>query len=46
MIAGGSELKQYADDAKLKGNLTTVKLKKNQEIEVSIPCNGAVLLVN
>lgn len=46
MIAGGSELKLYADDAQLNGNLTTTKLKKNQEIEVTIPCNGAVVLVN
>jgi hypothetical protein len=46
MIAGGSELKQYADDAQLNGNLTITKLKKNQEIEVTIPCNGAVLLMN
>ncbi|RVT80030.1 glycoside hydrolase family 97 protein [Flavobacterium sufflavum] len=46
MIAAGAELKQYADDAQLNGNLTTTKLKKNQEIEVTIPCNGAVVLVN
>lgn len=46
MIAGGSELKQYADDAQLKGNLSTTKLKKNQEMELTIPCNGAVVLVN
>lgn len=46
MIAGGSELKQFTDDAQLNGKLTTTKLKKNQEIEVSIPCNGAVVLVN
>ena len=46
MIVAGSELKMYSDDAQLKGKLTTTKLKKNQEIEVTIPCNGAVLLVN
>lgn len=46
MIAGGAELKLYADDAQLNGNLTTTRLKKNQEIEVTIPCNGAVVLVN
>ena len=46
MIAGGSQLKQYADDAQLNGSVNTIKLKKNQEIEVTIPCNGAVLLVN
>ena len=46
MIAAGTELKQYTDDAQLSGNVTTTKLKKNQEIEVTIPCNGAVVLVN
>ena len=46
MIAGGSELKLYSDDVQLNGKLSTIKLKKNQEIEVIIPCNGAVVLVN
>ncbi len=46
MIAAGTELKQYSDDAQLNGKVSTTKLKKNQEIEVTIPCNGAVVLVN
>ncbi|MEO8254858.1 MAG: glycoside hydrolase family 97 catalytic domain-containing protein [Flavobacterium sp.] len=46
MIVAGSELKMYSDDAQLKGKLTTIKQKKNQEIEAIIPCNGAVLIVN
>jgi hypothetical protein len=46
MIAAGAELKQYADDAQLNGKVSITKLKKNQEMEVSIPCNGAVVLVN
>lgn len=46
MIVAGSELKQYSDDAQLNGKVTTTKLKKNQEIEVTIPCNGAVVFVN
>lgn len=46
MIKAGTELKQYSDDTQLNGKLTTVKLKKNQEMEVTIPCNGAVVLVN
>ncbi len=46
MIAGGAELKQYADDTQLNGKVTIKKMKKNQEIEVIIPCNGAVVLVN
>lgn len=46
MIKAGTELKQYGDDAQLNGKVTTVKLKKNQEMEVTIPCNGGILMVN
>lgn len=46
MIAGGSELKQYVDDAQLNGKVISTKLKKNQEMELIIPCNGAVVLTN
>ncbi|PKB16395.1 glycoside hydrolase family 97 protein [Flavobacterium sp. 5] len=46
MIASGAELKQYSDDALLKGKLSETKLKKNQEMELTIPCNGGILIVN
>ncbi len=46
MIAGGSELKQYVDDAQLNGKVISLKMKKNQEMELIIPCNGAVVLTN
>lgn len=46
MIDAGTELKWYSDDVQLNGKVTTVKLKKNQEIELTIPCNGGVLLMN
>ena len=46
MIAAGSELKYYFDNDQLNGNIKTVKLKKNQEFEIKIPCNGAVVLLN
>ncbi|MWB93121.1 glycoside hydrolase family 97 protein [Flavobacterium sp. GA093] len=46
MIAAGSELKYYFDNDQLNGNIKAVKLKKNQEFEIKIPCNGAVVLLN
>ncbi|MCD0466997.1 glycoside hydrolase family 97 protein [Flavobacterium sp. ENC] len=46
MIASGTTLKYYSDDAQLKGKKETLKLKKNQEAEIEIPCNGGVLLLH
>lgn len=46
MIPSGSELRLYSDDETLQGSLTTVKMKKNQEMTVTIPCNGGWLLIN
>ncbi len=46
MIAAGSALKQYLDDAQLNGKVISTKLKKSQEIELIIPTNGATLIVN
>ncbi len=45
MIDGGSQLKMYSDDKELNGRVTTVKLRKNQEVEVIIPTNGGVVLM-
>jgi hypothetical protein len=44
MIGVAKELKIYADDADLKGSIKVTKLNKKQEIEVSIPTNGGVLI--
>lgn len=46
MIAAGAELKLYLDDAQLNGKVISTKLKKNQEMELVIPTNGATLIVN
>lgn len=46
MISAGEELKIYADGDQLKNGITTSKLKKNQEVEVTIPSNGGVLILN
>jgi hypothetical protein len=46
MLQANSDLKAYTDDAQLSGKVGTVKLNKNQEVEVQIPTNGGFLLVN
>lgn len=45
MIAAGSQLKVYSDDAKLQGSVKTLKQSKKQQFTVTIPCNGGVVIV-
>lgn len=46
MIASGTVLKSYSDDEQLNGKTEKIKLKNNQEIEIKIPCNGGIVLLN
>ncbi|OOG72278.1 glycoside hydrolase family 97 protein [Flavobacterium sp. A45] len=46
MITAGTELKQYSDDVKLNGKISTLKINKSQLVQLTIPCNGGVLMVN
>ncbi len=44
MWAKGSQVTVYSDDAQLNGSVKTVKLNKKQELTVTIPCNGGVVI--
>jgi hypothetical protein len=46
MIPAAAQLKIYADDEQLNGSVNNVKLNKKQQIEISIPNNGAVVILN
>ncbi|WP_029273705.1 glycoside hydrolase family 97 protein [Flavobacterium sp. KJJ] len=46
MMASGTALKYYFDDERLNGNVKPIKLKNNQEIEIEIPSNGGIVLLN
>lgn len=46
MLNPEENLEIYHDDTELNGSVSVVKLNSNQEIELSIPCNGAVLILN
>lgn len=44
MIASGEEFQIYEDGKKSEKGFRTVKMKKNQEVELNIPTNGGVLI--
>lgn len=45
MLQANAELKAYTDDAQLNGKVGAIKPNKNQEVEVEIPTNGGILIV-
>lgn len=45
MLNSGTEYRIYADDEQLNGKLSKLKVSNNQEIEITVPFNGAILIV-
>ena len=46
MFDKGAELKLYSDDDQLNGSVKTIKQNKKQQLSVTIPCNGALVIEN
>jgi hypothetical protein len=46
MLSAGTTLKYYFDDEDLNGKVKALTLKNNNEVEIKIPCNGGILLLN
>lgn len=46
MFPAGSQLNLYSDTEKLEGSLKTVKLPKKQQMQISIPCNGGLVITD
>ena len=44
MFEKNAPLSLYSDNAQLEGSQTTVKLNKKQQLKVTIPCNGGVVI--
>ena len=44
MFAAGSELRLYSDDTQLNGSVKMIKHNKKQQLTVTIPCNGGVVI--
>ncbi|MDE7376920.1 MAG: glycoside hydrolase family 97 protein [Muribaculaceae bacterium] len=45
MLDAGQQVTAYVDDKDLNGSVKTIKVNKKQEVDVFIPTNGAVLIV-
>jgi hypothetical protein len=45
MVKTGAEVKLYSDNEQLAGSVTTAKMNKKQEMELTIPSNGGVVIV-
>ena len=45
MFAAGTSLQVYSDDAQLNGSVKTIKQNKKQQLQVTIPCNGGLVIL-
>ena len=45
MFAAGTSLQMYSDDAQLNGSVKTIKQNKKQQLQVTIPCNGGLVIL-
>ena len=45
MFDKGAEMTVYSDDAQLNGSVKMLKQNKKQQVTVTIPCNGGVVIV-
>ena len=46
MFEKGTSLTIYSDDAQLNGSVKTVAQNKKQQLTITIPCNGGVVIKN
>ena len=44
MFGVGNSLQLYSDDAQLNGSVKTIKQNKKQQLTVTIPCNGGLVI--
>jgi hypothetical protein len=44
MFAANSTVKMYSDDPQLAGSVKDIKINKKQQVIVTIPCNGGLVI--
>ncbi len=44
MFVAGSDMRVYSDDGELNGSVKTARQNKKQQIKVTIPCNGGIVI--
>lgn len=45
MFTSGEQVRLFSDDKALQGSVKQVKIGKKQELQLSIPCNGGILVI-
>lgn len=45
MFSSGDQLRLFSDNNMLQGDVKQIKLGKKQELQLSIPCNGGILVI-
>lgn len=45
MFMSGEQVRVFSDNEELQGNVKPIKLNKKQELQVTMPCNGGILIV-
>lgn len=46
MFSNGETLRLYSDDKALSGSVKQLKMGKKQEVQLTIPCNGGIVITN
>ena len=45
MFIPGNQVRVFSDNEELQGNVKQVKVNKKQELQLTMPCNGGILIV-
>ena len=45
MFMPGDQVRVFTDNEELQGNVKQIKVNKKQELQLAIPCNGGILIV-
>lgn len=45
MFSGGDKVRLFSDDKALQGSVKQLEIGKKQELQLSIPCNGGILII-
>ena len=45
MFMPGNQVRVFSDNEELQGNVKQVKVNKKQELQLTMPCNGGILIV-
>jgi len=45
MFMPGDQVRVFTDNEELQGNVRQIKVNKKQELQLAMPCNGGILIV-